>query len=90
MTPTNGRFQIHLSTCILLMFISGGLMSVFFQFSKILLTNEFPAECQGAHAAMISSFVGFSLSILIGAAYVLEKTIAAPAPIPVHVHSNSR
>jgi hypothetical protein len=85
----SGRFQIHLSTCVLLMLLTGALMSVYFQFSKVLSTMEFLKESSSTNIAMHSSFFAFSLSILIGTAYVLEKMILAPAPAPVRAISHN-
>lgn len=80
MRTGSSRFQIHLSTCVLLMFLAGALMSVYFQYSKFLLSLEFVAENGSVHGAMLTSFISFSLSILIGAAFIFERVIAGPTP----------
>ena len=77
------RFQLHLSTCVILMFLSGALMAVYFQFSNILFTYDLLADSYGSQFAMKSSFIAFCVSILIGAAFVCEKMAATPAPATV-------
>ncbi len=77
------RFQFHLSTCVILMFLSAALMAVYFQFSKMLMTYDILSDSGEVHFGMKSSFIAFCVSILIGAAFVCEKMITSPVPIRV-------
>ena len=76
-------FQIHLSTCLILTLLSGVLMAVYFQFSRLLASSNFFADFGDVQFAIQSSFIAFSVSILCGTAYLCEKAIAAPAPAPI-------
>lgn len=69
------------------MLLCGALMSFYFQFSKFLSSMEFLKESGGVPWTMHSSFLAFSLSILIGAAYVFEKMIVKNTPVPLRAVS---
>jgi hypothetical protein len=91
MSRESRPLQLHLSTCVVLMFLAGGLMYMYMQFTNLLFvpnSPDFLSEYAFTRHAMLATWVVLSLSTLGWAAYLCEKL--TPQPVPVRVHSSSR
>jgi hypothetical protein len=88
-------FQLHLSTCVILMFLAGGLMYMYMQFTSLLYVPNVPdflSDYSLTKHAMQATWLILSLSTLGWAAYLCEKLTAqqVPVPVPVRIRSDRR
>jgi len=81
--------QLHLSSCVLLSFVSSLLLLLYLEFSKLSTLYEPLAGSSLMGAMMQCSYIAFSVSILIGAAFVSEKWIGENTPQPVRIRARS-
>jgi hypothetical protein len=82
--------QLHLSTCVILMFLAGCLMFMYLQFTNLLFvpnSPDFLSDFTFTKYAMQGTWIVLSLCTLVWTAILCEKLGPQPALVPVKAHS---